>query len=237
MGTCLLSAWPLLFIPFFLCLPLFAQHEERPTHTFHDSANHLSFNFPANWNFAEQDHEISTFHLDARTAPRNATLRAVVAMPQNPFPESTFSGAYLYFSVTPHSSAAACARQTVAPKLTPGEAARRAVENAPETAAAPEPNPASALAPGPTLSLTSDKIQIAGIPFTHGRDQQRDICITQRDEVYTTLHRGACYRFDLVINNFCGGQVSGVKDITEKELDQVRARLESILNTVRFDPK
>jgi len=55
--------------------------------------------------------------------------------------------------------------------------------------------------------------------------------------VYTTLHRGACYRFDLAINNFCGGQVTGVQDITDKELDEVRARLRSILLTVRFDPQ
>jgi hypothetical protein len=47
----------------------------------------------------------------------------------------------------------------------------------------------------------------------------------------------ACYRFDLAINNFCGGQVSGMKDISEKELDQVRGSLEAILATVRFDPK
>ena len=239
-----MPALPLLLAPFFLCIPLFCQtahpaQTAQPTHTFHDSANHLSFSFPANWTFAEQDHEISTFHLDARTAPRNATLRAVVAMPQNPFPESTFSGAYLYFSVTPHSSASACARQAVAPKLTPAEAARRSAEDAAGNAAAPapEPNPASPSTPGPSLSLAPDKIQIAGIPFTHGRDEQRDVCITQHDDVYTTLHAGACLRFDLAINNFCGGEVSGVRDITPAQLDQVRARLLTLLSTLRFDPR
>ncbi len=100
----------------------------QPTRTFLDRASHLSFDYPANWTFAEQDHEISTFHLDARTAPRNDRVRAVIAMPENPYPASTFSGAYLYFSVTPHSSATACARQAVAPKLTPAEADRRASE-------------------------------------------------------------------------------------------------------------
>ena len=81
------------------------------------------------------------------------------------------------------------------------------------------------------------EIQIAGIPFSHGHDEQKDICITQRDETYTTYRRGACYRFDLAMNNFCGGEVSGVKDITAKELDEVRGRLMSILQTVRFEPK
>ena len=79
--------------------------------------------------------------------------------------------------------------------------------------------------------------EIAGISFAHGHDEQRAICTVQRDEVYTTLRRGACYRFDLAINNFCGGAVSGVRDITPKELDAVRSRLEAILATVRFDAK
>ena len=77
---------------------------------------------------------------------------------------------------------------------------------------------------------------IADISFTKGHDAQHEVCTIQRDDVYTTLHRGACYRFDLVINNFCS-QVSGAKDVTEKELDQVRSRLGSILSTARFDPK
>jgi hypothetical protein len=169
----------------------------------------ISFDYPATWNFTQTDHEISTFHLDARSAPRNATMRAVAAMSENPYPLSTFSGAYIYFSVTPRSSESACARQAAPPSKS---AARKS-------------------------SRKPSKVTIADIPFTHGHDDQREICITQRDEVYTTLHRSACYRFDLVINNFCGGQVSGVKDITEKELDQVRARLESILSTIRFDAK
>jgi hypothetical protein len=126
-------------------------------------------------------------------------LRAAVAIAENPFPASTFSGAYLYFSVTPHTSAGSCARQ--------------AAKGKPE------------------------EIEIAGIPFAHGHDELRDICITQRDEVYTMYRRGACYRFDLAMNNFCGGEVSGVKDVTAKELDEVRGRLESILGTVRFEAK
>jgi hypothetical protein len=179
------------------------------THTFHDPTYHLSFDYPANWTFSHADGEISTFHLDARSALPKTILRAVVASPENPFPASTFSGAYVYFSVTPHSSASACARQARSTSI---------VKNAPQ------------VKPG-------EKTQIARIPFTHGHDEVKDICITQRDEIYTTYRRGACYRFDLSINNFCGGEVSGVKDITPQELDQVRARLESILSTLRFDPK
>jgi len=78
--------------------------------------------------------------------------------------------------------------------------------------------------------------EVAGISFAHGHDEQTAICIVQRDEVYTTLRHGACYRFDLAINTFCS-EASGVKDITEQELDQVRGRLEAILGTMRFDAK
>lgn len=191
-----------------LLLPTVATAQSHATHTFHDPAYKVSFDYPANWNFSQTDREISTFHLDARSAPRNASMRAVAAMPENPYPLSTFSGAYIYFSVTPRSSESACARQAAPPK-----------------------------GAGTKASRVTSKVTIADIAFTHGHDDQREICTVQRDEVYTTLHRGACYRFDLAINNFCGGQVSGVKDITDKELDQVRLRLESILSTVRFDPK
>ena len=58
-----------------------------------------------------------------------------------------------------------------------------------------------------------------------------------RDEIYTTLRNNACYRFDLVINTFCGGEVSGVRDITPAELNAVLKRLQSILDTVGFDAK
>lgn len=177
-------------------------------HTFHDPIYKLSFDYPANWNFADADGEISTFHLDARSAAHNASVRAVVAMPENPFPASTFSGAYVYFSVAPHSSASACAEQAKNTTI---------VRNIPQTK------------PG-------EKIQLADIQFTHGHDEFRDICITQRDEIYTTVHRGACYRFDLSVNNFCGPEVSGVKDMTKTEFEQVLARLQSVLKTIRFDP-
>jgi len=163
----------------------------------------VSFDVPANWNFSRHDHEISTFRLDARSAARTTQLRAVASVPENPFPESTFSGAYFYFSVTPHLNDAACARQAV-----PAAHGRR-----------------------------DGASEIAGISYAHGHDEQTAICTVQRDEIYTTYRRGSCYRFDLAINNFCGGEVSGVRDITPKELDQVRSRLESILETVRFDAK
>lgn len=211
----------ILFAIFFACATLHAQtvpaaatpaaHSQATPATaaspaqrsFHDPTYKISFDYPANWNFTRRDHEISTFRLDARTAARTTLMRAVVSMPENPFPDSTFSGAYLYFSVTPHLNDAACARQA-APTV---QGRRGAVS------------------------------EIAGISFAHGHDEQRAICVIQRDEVYTTLRRGTCYRFDLTINNFCGGEVSGVRDITPKELDVVRSRLEAILGTVRFDAK
>jgi hypothetical protein len=85
---------------------------ELPAQTFVDSRDHLSFHLPAGWILSRKDGEISTFHLDARSAPATARLRAAANLGFNPFPLSTFAGAIFYLSVTPHSSAAACAAQT-----------------------------------------------------------------------------------------------------------------------------
>jgi hypothetical protein len=93
-------------------------------------------------------------------------------------------------------------------------------------------NQASAQAP-----RTVEAAQIAGASFTHGYDEHGTICTEARDEIYTTFRNNSCYRFDLVINSFCGGDVSGVRDITAMELSSVRRRLESILGTVTFDTK
>jgi hypothetical protein len=173
--------------------------------TFSDPVFKVSFRYPEDWVFSRRDREISTFRLDARTAARTAVMRAVASVPENPFPASTFSGAYFYLSVTPRSTDALCASQAAGPDVGP---ARR-----------------------PEVS------QIGELSFAHGHDEQHQICTTVRDEVYTVFHRGACYRFDLSANTFCGGAVSGVKDITPEELNQVFGRLQGILETVRFDSK
>lgn len=206
---------------------------KQSTHTFHDRGSGVSFEYPAGWTFAERDHEISTFHLDARTAPRKAQMRAVVAMPANPFPASTFSGAYVYFSVTPRTSAAACARQAVPPAITKAEAEHRAAE----LRAASGSSAQDGAAPEVVLAAKPEKVQVAGIAFTRGRDEQREVCITQHDDVYTTERKGACVRFDLAINNFCGGEMSGVRDMTAAQREDVRGRLKAILETVRFEGK
>lgn len=198
--------------------------------TFYDPVYRLSFDYPADWNFSSRDGQISTFHLDARSATRKTRMRAVVSMPRNPFPESTFSGAYLYFSVTPHTSEAVCAWQAeFASGGKPAED-RRGGESEGD---GKSEGARESVAGGRGVSES----EIAGIRFAHGHDQQTDICVVQRDEIYTTRRRGSCYRFDLAINTFCGGEVSDFKDITGQQLNRVRGSLMSILKTVRFDTK
>jgi hypothetical protein len=85
-----------------------------PAQTVSDAATHIEFHLPAGWNLSRSDGELSTFHLDARSAPKKAQLRAVASLGFNPFPLSTFSGALFYLSVTPHSSVGACSAQTTA---------------------------------------------------------------------------------------------------------------------------
>ena len=85
-----------------------------PAHAFHDTHYGVSFQIPAAWNFSRKDADLSTFNLDARTAPRNTQMRAVANIAFNPFPASTFTGALFYFSVTPHTTEAECSAQASA---------------------------------------------------------------------------------------------------------------------------
>ncbi|WP_213803481.1 hypothetical protein [Granulicella sp. dw_53] len=171
-----------------------------PARSYHDPRSGVTIQVPAGWNLSLKDGETSTFRLDARSAPHSTQMRALVSIAFNPYPESTFSGAFFYLSLNPHLSAPDCARQ--------------ATVRAPQTA-----------------STT----QIASVPFSHGYDEHGGICTEARDEIYTALHRGTCYRFDLIVNSFCGGDVSGVRDMTPAQLEAVRHRLEAILATVQFD--
>jgi len=103
---------------------------------------------------------------------------------------------------------------------------------APRTTEAQCRSQASAQAPRTVTSAL-----IGGLAFTHGYDEHGTICTEARDEIYTSYRNNACYRFDLIINTFCGGDVSGVRDITQAELNSVGRRLQSILDSVSFTTK
>ncbi len=82
---------------------------------FHDGHFGVRFEVPGGWSLVRKDRQVSTFHLDARSASRKAEMRSVVTMQYNPYPYSTFSGALFYFSVEPHTTDAECARQATGP--------------------------------------------------------------------------------------------------------------------------
>jgi len=171
-----------------------------PARVFHDERYGVTFNVPTAWNLTRKDSDVSTFNLDARSALRSTKMRAVATIAFNPHPTSTFSGALFYFSVTPHTTAAECAKQAT-------EKSPRKVGTA----------------------------SIDGVTFEHGYDQHGVICTEARDEIYTAMRDDACYRFDMVINTYCGGEVSGARDITPDELNSVRNRMKAILNSVKFE--
>jgi hypothetical protein len=193
----------LLATPILLAQKPAAEPTTPPASTFHDVRSGVTFQVPAAWSLTRRDGEVSTYAQDVRSTLKSSQVRAVVNITFNPYPQSTFSGAYFYLSYAPHSTQADCDHQTAV--LKPGHP-------------------------------TSTK-QINGTTFKHGYDDHGGICVESRNEIYTAMHDNACYRFDLVINNFCGGEVSGVRDISPKELENVRQRLESILTTVQFDKK
>jgi hypothetical protein len=179
-----------------------AEPTSPPAQTVTDDRTHVTFRLPAGWTLSRRDGEISTFRLDARTAPRNSNLRVAASLNFNPFPMSTFSGALFYLSATPRLSASACAAETrVKPEI---------------------PLPAAV---------------VGDVKFSRGRDEHGHICTESRDVTYTALRGNSCLRFDLAINSFCGGEVSGAQDLTDAQLGSLFKRLENILDTVQFNGK
>lgn len=164
-----------------------------------DTRDRLRFHLTNGWNLSLQDGEVSTFHMDARTAPRRSQFRMVASLGFNPYPQSTFEGALFYVSSTPHMTAAACALET---KQKP--------------------------------SIPLPPVVIDDVSFSRGKDERGKICTEARDLAYTTMRGGSCLRFDLAINSFCGGEVSGAQDLSEEQMGALFSRLEGILKTVKF---
>jgi hypothetical protein len=164
-----------------------------------DSKDGIVFQLPKAWNLNFKDGEVSTYRLDARTAPPRAQLRSVASLAFNPYPLSTFAGAMFYVSVIPRSTDVECAAQTTT-------------------------KPEKPLAPA----------TIANVTFKRGKDEHGQVCTEARDVAYTAMRGGRCLRFDMAINTFCGGDVSGAEDITDAQLGAIFKRMEEILETVKF---
>ena len=177
------------------------QVQASPSRVVDDARTRVRFQLPAGWELSRRDGEVSTFRLDARTARQTTELRAVGSLGSNPYPRSTFSGAFWYLSVTPHTDAAACAAQAHGSPM----------HGLPDTA-------------------------VGDVRFSRGHDEHGGICTEARDEVYTSQRAVGCVRFDLVVNNFCGGEVSGSEDLSAAQLRSIQDRLEAILSSVRFSP-
>ena len=64
---------------------------------FRDSRFGVRFRVPEGWELQRKDGELSTFHLDARTATPDTQMRSVAAIQFNPYPYSTLSGALFLF--------------------------------------------------------------------------------------------------------------------------------------------
>ena len=78
---------------------------------FRDPRFGVRFAVPPGWSVYRKDGEVSTFHSDARSAPRSTVMRGVASLGFNPYPDSVLSGATFYFSVERHAKAAECAAQ------------------------------------------------------------------------------------------------------------------------------
>ena len=191
---------------------------DAPGLQFRDSRYGVQFEVPPGWNFTRKDREVSTFRLDARTAPPKSELRGVASLGYNPFPRSVLSGALVYFSVAKHATDRSCAAQA---------SVSVAVDGPPQDA--------------PKLDWRREGTRegqsvasIGGMPFAHGHDERGGICVEQRDEVYTAYRKGACYRFDLALNTFCS-ESSGASELSREQMRSLEARMAGILSTVALD--
>jgi len=109
----------LLAFPCIAALPCAAQKIVVPTappasattHDFKDGHFGVKFQVPPGWSLNKKDGLVSTFHNDARSASWGAQVRGIASLDFNPYPYSTLSGAVFYYSVTPHSSDDACAKE------------------------------------------------------------------------------------------------------------------------------
>ena len=94
-------------------VPTAPAEDARPTR-FHDGHFGVRFEVPPGWEFRRRDGELSTFHMDARSASPRAQMRGMASLTFNPFPMSVLSGATFYYSVERHASAMECAEQAAA---------------------------------------------------------------------------------------------------------------------------
>ncbi len=226
---------------------------DAPPISFRDSRYGVRFQVPPGWNFTRKDREVSTFRLDARTAPPASDLRGVASIGFNPYPRSVLSGALVYFSVAKHTNDRACAAEATAPLVSADEGVGE--EHSPgggpqksdppsggASAAGPgndqTPAPPSMDLPGvdvPSLDLPSLDLQsIGGMGFLHGHDEHGGMCVEGRDEVYTAYHKGSCYRFDLTVNTFCAVS-SGAMELSIRQMRNLEAQMTGILSTVALD--
>lgn len=185
------------------------------TRSFRDARYGVRFRVPPGWNFSRKDREISTFRLDARSALSGSEMRAVAGLDFNPFPSSTLSGAFFYYSVQRHSSDRECERE--ATSTTPSRAENK-VDLQSRSGADGE----------------KDIQNIGGMDFVHGHDEHGAFCVEARDDIYTAFRKGSCYRFDLAVNTFCS-QVSGALDLTDDQIHAIEGRMTDILSTVVLD--
>lgn len=95
---------------------------------FRDKQFDVRFRVPPGWDLTKKDGELSTFHIDARSAPAGTMLRGVAMMHFNPYPRSTLAGAMFYYSVEPHANDAECAQQASA-KLHSGRQEERTTQD------------------------------------------------------------------------------------------------------------
>jgi hypothetical protein len=89
---------------------------------------------------------------------------------------------------------------------------------------------------GDSAKSVVETVKIGNNLYAHRRSTGAGMCHQEREDIYGTYVNHACYLFDLSVHTICGGVVDGMRDATESEFAEARARLVDILKTVQFGP-
>ncbi len=166
----------------------------------------LSLNFPRNYRLKTEPAAASTDPLQMNFVQPGGVVLAAVEMPGNSYPGTDFKSALVNVSVNTGMTSDACSQF-----------------------AFPEPGQGTDVA----SPAKTDEVKIGAIEFHEVENPDGAMMKQANARYYHVFNQGICYEFALGIGT---DSDANLEEITPVDRDQVFARLEKILATVKFQP-
>ncbi len=183
-----------------------AKRQRAATLSYVNQEYGFSLNFPRAYRLKTEPATASTDPLQMNFVQPGGVMLAAVEMPGNSYPGTDFKSALVNVSVNPGMSSDVCARF-----------------------AFPEPVQAADM----SSPAKTDEVKIGAIEF-HEVENPGGAMMKQADaRYYHVFNQGTCYEFALGIGTDGDANLG---EITPVDRDQVFARLQKILATVKFQP-